>query len=54
VFQYFYHPDHLGNTSYATGEVYQHLEYFPFGEIWANEATNNRRVPYRFTIDPAR
>jgi RHS repeat-associated protein len=52
IFQYYYHPDHLGSTSYATdisGEVYQHLEYFPFGETWANEVTNNLRVPYRFT-----
>ena len=27
--QYYYHPDHLGSTSYITditGEVYQHLE----------------------------
>jgi hypothetical protein len=42
----------LGSTSYATdtnGEVYQHLEYFPFGETWADEVTNDRRVPYRFT-----
>jgi hypothetical protein len=37
-FQYYYHPDHLGSTSYmtdASGEVYQHLEYFAFGEtLW--------------------
>jgi len=28
-FRYFYHPDHLGSTSYVTdasGEVYQHLD----------------------------
>jgi len=28
-FQYFYHPDHLGSSSYitdASGEVYQHFE----------------------------
>jgi RHS repeat-associated protein len=52
VFQYFYHPDHLGSTSYATdrlGEIYQHFGYFPFGETWINEVTNDRRVPYRFT-----
>ncbi|HJW28396.1 MAG TPA: hypothetical protein VJ508_04000, partial [Saprospiraceae bacterium] len=31
AFRYFFHPDHLGSTSYVTdasGEVYQHLEYF--------------------------
>jgi RHS repeat-associated protein len=59
AFQYFYHPDHLGSTAYATdarGEVYQHLEYFPFGESWVDEVTgSDRRVPYRFTgkeLDP--
>ena len=51
-FQYFYHPDHLGSTSFITdadGEVYQHLLYFPFGETWVNEVTNDRDLPYRFT-----
>jgi hypothetical protein len=30
--QFYYHPDHLGSSNYitdATGEVYQHEEYFP-------------------------
>ena len=52
VYQYFYHPDHLGSTGYvtdATGEVYQHLEYFPFGETWVDEVSDDTRVPYRFT-----
>ena len=38
--QFFYHPDHLGSTSYLTdrtGEVYQHVEYFPFGSIMVEE-----------------
>lgn len=53
-FFYFYHPDHLGSTSYVTdqsGEVYQHLEYFPFGETWMDESPGNAadRTPYRFT-----
>jgi RHS repeat-associated protein len=49
---YFYHPDHLGSTNYVTdadGELYQHLEYFPFGETWVEEASNTQRVPYLFT-----
>ena len=32
---YFYHPDHLGTSSYVTdlnGKLYEHLQYFPFGE----------------------
>ena len=52
VAQYFYHPDHLGSTGFATdatGEVWQHLEYFPFGETWVDEVSDDARVPYRFT-----
>ncbi|MEH0152860.1 SpvB/TcaC N-terminal domain-containing protein [Limibacter armeniacum] len=51
TFQYFYHPDHLGNTSYITditGEVYQHLEYFAFGETFVEEHSNTHRTPYLF------
>ena len=51
-YQYFYHQDHLGSTGFvtdATGEVYQHLEYFPFGETWVDEVSDDTRVPYRFT-----
>jgi RHS repeat-associated protein len=50
-FLYFYHPDHLGSTSYvtdATGEVYQHLEYFAFGETFVEEHSNTDRVPYLY------
>ena len=49
---YFYHPDHLGSTSYvtdATGEVYQHLEYFAFGETFVEEHSNTERTPYLFS-----
>jgi hypothetical protein len=52
VAQYFYHQDHLGSTGFvtgATGEVYQHLEYFPFGETWVDEVSGDLSVPYRFT-----
>lgn len=50
-FQYYFHPDHLGSTSYisdAAGEVYQHLEYFAFGETFVEEHSNTNRVPYLF------
>ena len=50
-FQYFYHPDHLGSTSYitdASGEVYQHLEYFAFGETFVEEHNNRKHTPYKF------
>jgi hypothetical protein len=51
--QYFYHQDHLGSTGYVTGfdgEVYQHLEYFPFGEQWVNEVVDNSRVRDRVVL----
>ncbi|MCH7534336.1 MAG: RHS repeat-associated core domain-containing protein, partial [Bacteroidetes bacterium] len=51
IFQFFYHPDHLGSTSYitdASGEVYQHLQYFPFGETFVEEHSNTWRTPYLF------
>lgn len=50
-FQYYFHPDHLGSTSYisdAAGEIYQHLEYFAFGETFVEEHSNTNRVPYLF------
>ncbi len=34
---YYYHPDHLGSTSWVTDQnarVHDHLEYFPYGEVW--------------------
>jgi RHS repeat-associated protein len=50
-FLYFFHPDHLGSSSYitdASGEVYQHLEYFAFGETFVEEHSNTNRTPYLF------
>ncbi|HEY1212687.1 MAG TPA: RHS repeat-associated core domain-containing protein, partial [Bryobacteraceae bacterium] len=50
-FLYFYHPDHLGSTSYVTdasGEVYEHVEYFAFGETFVEEHSNTERTPYLF------
>jgi RHS repeat-associated protein len=49
--RFFYHPDHVGSTSYITdanGEVYQHLEYFAFGETFVEEHSNTWRTPYLF------
>lgn len=51
-FLYFFHPDHLGSTSFATaanGDLFEHLEYFPFGETWVSEQTNTQRLPFLFT-----
>jgi RHS repeat-associated protein len=51
-FLYFFHPDHLGSTSYVTddkGALYEHLQYFPFGETWVQEGQPSQRIPYLFT-----
>ncbi|HBL25205.1 MAG TPA: hypothetical protein DD490_00030 [Acidobacteria bacterium] len=49
---YFYHPDHLGSTHFVTdplGKAWQHLEYFPGGEIWADERSQSESTPYLFS-----
>jgi len=49
--QYYFHPDHLGSTSYltdATGEVYQHIEYFAFGQTFIEEHSNSDLNPYLY------
>jgi RHS repeat-associated protein len=50
-FQFYYHPDHLGNSAFITdakGEAYQHLEYFPFGQTFVEEHSNQQRTPYLY------
>ena len=53
VFLYYYHPDHLGSTGYVTdenAELYEHIQYFPFGETWYQASANSeQRVAYRYT-----
>ena len=63
--QFYYHLDHLGSSSYITnldGEVAQHIEYVPFGEVFIDElelmrksaaagkanCNNTWNTPYRF------
>ena len=49
--QFYYHPDHLGSSSYITnldGEVSQHIEYVPFGEVFIEERNNMWNTPYLF------
>ena len=51
LFQYYYHSDHLGSTSLITnldGEVVQHVEYVPFGEVFVEERNNTWNTPYLF------
>ncbi len=49
--QFFYHPDHLGSTSYITdlnGSVRQYAAYIPFGEVFFEEHINSPTQPYLF------
>ena len=48
---YFYHPDHLGSSSYITdreGRITQHTEYIAFGEVLFEEHSTSRIMPYLF------
>jgi RHS repeat-associated protein len=50
--QYFYHPDHLGSSSFLTdadGHGYQHLQYMPFGETFVTQKLASWSTPYQFS-----
>jgi RHS repeat-associated protein len=54
LYTYYYHADHLGSTSVVTdhnGEVYERLEYTPYGETWLDETSGDTYfdTPYRFS-----
>jgi RHS repeat-associated protein len=49
---YFFQPDHLGSTHFVTdnlGKAWQHLEYFPGGEVWADERSQTEGTPFLFS-----
>jgi len=49
--QFYYHSDHLGSTSLITnldGDVVQHVEYIPFGEVFLEERNNKWNTPFLF------
>ena len=53
LYKYFYHSDHWGSTSNVTdanGEVSQHVEYVPFGEVFIEELSSSAKLhtPYLF------
>ncbi|GAB6119058.1 SpvB/TcaC N-terminal domain-containing protein [Dysgonomonas termitidis] len=51
LYQYYYHSDHLGSSSLITdldGEIVQHIEYVPFGEVFIEERNNTWNTPYLF------
>lgn len=48
---FFYHPDHLGSSSYITdidGNVTQHIEYIPYGDVFIDEHNGSWETPYFF------
>jgi RHS repeat-associated protein len=52
VEEYFYHGDHLGNVQLVTdyqGEVYEHFEYTPYGELFVDDKARTDSTPFRFT-----
>ncbi|MBI3185121.1 MAG: hypothetical protein HYZ28_23540, partial [Myxococcales bacterium] len=52
---YYYHPDHLGSSNYLTdeeGEVFEHVEYFPYGEAWREDGPRKPVSEFRFTGKP--
>lgn len=47
----FYHPDHLGTSSFLTdtaGRPYQFFANLPFGETMAEQLGSNYNSPYKF------
>ncbi len=47
---YFYHPDHLGSTSWVTdeaGRVREHVLYFPYGSVWRDAKNDAEGSPPR-------
>jgi RHS repeat-associated protein len=49
---YFYHPDHLGSSSWITdsaGAAVQHLHYLPFGETFVSQRSADFDAMYTFS-----
>ena len=49
---YYFHADHLGSTNILTdedGQVHEHLEYFPDGEVWVDRGPRTPVNGYRFS-----
>jgi len=50
--RYFYHPDHLGSSSFITnidGKTEEHIQYLPYGEIFVQQRTKSFDSRYKFT-----
>ena len=51
-YEYFYHSDHLGSASLVTteaSELYERIEYTPWGETWIDNSSLTWNKPYKFT-----
>jgi len=53
-YEYYYHTDHLGSTTYLTdrdGKLKEHIEYTPWGEGWIEQEQGfpTDYLPYKFT-----
>ena len=49
---YWYHPDHLGSSSWITekcGHSVQHLHYLPWGEDFVDQRTTSWNAPFTFS-----
>ena len=49
---YWYHPDHLGSSSWITdsaGNAIQHLHYLPWGENFVDQRITNWHAMYTFS-----
>ena len=49
---YFYHPDHLGSSSWITddqGHTAQYIHYMPYGEIWKDKQESAYSERFWFT-----
>ena len=49
---YFSHRDLQGSTNIVTdrtGDIFQHHEYFPGGQVWVDEKSTIFRTPYQFS-----
>ncbi len=47
---YYYHPDHLGSTSWVTDQsarVHERVEYFPYGEVWRDPRSDIGASPVK-------
>lgn len=50
---FFYHHDHLGSSvciTDSTGQIIQHVEYIPYGEVFIEERNpqSSYATPYKF------